>query len=391
MSEHKFDVIVIGGGAAGLFCAATAGKRGRRVLIIEHSEKLGKKILISGGGRCNFTNIGASPKNYISENTHFCISALARYTPADFIRLAERHNIAYHEKKSGQLFCNGSAKQIVKMLTDECKIANVEIRTNSNIQKIEKKGERYICSAFNNDFSCESLIIATGGMSIPAMGATDFAYRIALQFGLKTVEPRPALTPLLFGASEQDFAMLSGVSAEAVVSNARASFRESVLFTHRGLSGPAILQISSYWHDGESIRLNLLPDIAENGFLNEREISKFDIKNALAGYIPKRLSELFCERTEFKGNVASLSAASRLKLYSTVTQWKIAPESRAGFDKAEVTAGGVDTRELSSKTMECRAVKGLYFIGEAVDVTGWLGGYNFQWAWSSGFAAGTVC
>lgn len=396
MPDPDFDVIILGGGAAGLYCAATAGRRGRRVLVIERAGKPGKKILISGGGRCNFTNTGASPKNYLSENPHFCISALSRYTAADFTALVEKHGIAYHEKTLGQLFCDGSARQIVDMLLRECREAGVEIRTNCSVEKVENTGNRYVCSCFGGNFSGDtvsggSLVIATGGPSIPAMGATDFAYDIARQFGVNVIQPRPALVPLLFGKNEAEFRALAGVSADAVASNARAAFRENVLFTHGGLSGPAILQISSYWRKGETITLNLLPDTDGEAFLRGRESAKLEVKNALAGYVPKRLAELFCDRAGVRGAVASLSPAGRERLYRSLSGWEIAPAGTAGFAKAEVTAGGVDTRELSSKTMECRTAPGLYFIGEAVDVTGWLGGYNFQWAWASGYAAGSVC
>lgn len=391
MSSRVFDVIVLGGGAAGLFCAAIAGKRGRRVLVIERAEKLGKKILISGGGRCNFTNIGVSPKNFLSENPHFCISALSRYTAMDFIGLVEKHRIAYHEKTLGQLFCDGSARQIVEMLVRECNAAGVEIITGCAVENVEQRGEFWHCRSFSDEFSAESLVVATGGVSIPAMGATDFAYRVARQFGVNIISPRPALVPLVFGENEEEFTSLAGVSTEAVASNDRAAFRESVLFTHRGLSGPAILQISSYWRKGESIRLNLLPDVTEQQFLASRTAAKLEVKSALSTLLSKRLAELLCERQGLYKNVASMTNVERDGLYGALTSWEFIPIGTAGFDKAEVTAGGIDTRELSSKTMECRTVKGLYFIGEAGDVTGWLGGYNFQWAWSSGFAAGSSC
>lgn len=391
MSSRVFDTIILGGGAAGLFCAAIAGKRGRRVLVIERAEKLGKKILISGGGRCNFTNTGASPKNFLSENPHFCISALSRYTAMDFIGLVEKHGIAYHEKTLGQLFCDGSARQIVEMLVHECNEAGVEIITGCSIENIEQRDGFWRCSSFSDEFSAESLVIATGGVSIPKMGATDFAYKMARQCSVKVIPPRPALVPLVFGENEAEFTSLAGVSTEAVASNHRAAFRESVLFTHRGLSGPVILQISSYWHKGEPIRLNLLPDIPEQQFLTSRTVAKLEVKSALSALLSKRLAELLYERQRLYKNVASMTTTEREGLYNALTSWEFTPAGTAGFDKAEVTAGGIDTRELSSKTMECRAVKGLYFIGEATDVTGWLGGYNFQWAWSSGFAAGSSC
>ncbi|MEO8446135.1 MAG: NAD(P)/FAD-dependent oxidoreductase [bacterium] len=382
------DVIVIGGGAAGLMCAIEAGKRNRSVTVIESEEKVGKKILISGGGRCNFTNTGVSPENFISHNPHFCRSALSKFTPSDFISMVESHHIAYHEKKLGQLFCDGSSRQIVAMLENECRAAGVKIRTNCKVINIEKKDD-FVLETTGGCYSCSSLIIATGGISIPKMGATDFGYKIADQFGLKMTNISPGLVPLTLNNDQRKiFSELSGISVDAVVSCGNASFRENILFTHKGLSGPAILQISSYMKEGESVIIDLLPEENFYELLIENSKSKTELINFLSAFFSKRFAEIFC-KTYFISKPLTQYSHKEFKIISdSIHNWKITPSGTEGFDKAEVTLGGVDTDELSSKTMESKNVKGLYFIGEVIDVTGWLGGYNFQWAWASGFAAG---
>jgi predicted Rossmann fold flavoprotein len=379
------DVIIIGGGAAGLMCAIEAGKRGRKVLVIEHAEKIGKKILISGGGRCNFTNLYTKPENFISENPHFCKSALARYTPQDFISLVEKHKIKYHEKKLGQLFCDNSAKEIIDMLEKECNDAGVEILLNCSVNEI-KKNDMFLVETNIGSFESESVVIATGGISIPQMGATDFGYKIAKQFGVKLTKIVPALVP--FTIKENAFSEISGVSIDCKVSCNGVSFRENILFTHKGLSGPAILQISSYWNNGDTISINLLPESNAVELLKENRSSKMALDNVLAQFLPKRFTELWCAKYFKPKPVNKLSDDDILKIADKLHNWEITPSGTEGFGKAEVTKGGVDTDELSSKTMEAKKVKGLYFIGECVDVTGRLGGYNFQWAWASGFAAG---
>jgi len=383
-----YSVIIIGAGAAGLMCAIEAGKRGKKVLVIEHAEKVGKKILISGGGRCNFTNIYAKPENFISNNPHFCKSALARYTPQDFISLAEKHKIKYHEKKLGQLFCDRSANEIVNMLLNECKDSGVEILTGCNVSTVTK-GERFTIKTNLGEFTKDSLVIATGGISIPKMGATDYGYKIAKQFGLKLTEIKPGLVPLTWNKKDLImFGDLSGVSIDAVVNCGKTTFRENILFTHKGLSGPAILQISSYWKKGEPIKINLLPDINIADELRANISSRMQLDNFLSGYLPKRFTVKWGELYFQSKPINQLKEKDIEFISEKLHSWHIIPSGTEGFDKAEVTCGGVDTGELSSKTMECKKVKGLYFIGEVVDVTGWLGGYNFQWAWASGFAAG---
>jgi predicted Rossmann fold flavoprotein len=381
----KKDVIIIGAGAAGLMCAIEAGKRGRSVIVIEHAEKIGKKILISGGGRCNFTNINTAPENFISENPHFCKSALARYTPADFISLIEKHKIKYHEKKLGQLFCDGSAKEVVNMLLKECEDTGVEIILNSEVTHINKT-DKFILKSNKGLFESDSLVIASGGISIPQMGATDFGYKIAKQFGIKLTKIVPGLVPQVL--KEKEFSQISGVSIDSVISCNEISFRENILFTHKGLSGPAILQISSYWNPGDTISINLLPDFDIKFKLEENSSSKMLLDNFLAQFLPKRFTEKWCELYFKSRPVNSLNEKDREIIADKIHNWQLIPSGTEGFGKAEVTKGGVDTAELSSKTMESKKVKGLYFIGECVDVTGWLGGYNFQWAWASGFAAG---
>lgn len=385
MVTHDFDVIVLGGGAAGLMCAIEAGKRGKRVAVLERAARIGKKILISGGGRCNFTNIHCRSDNFISANPHFAKSALAAYTPADFIAFVEKHHIAYHEKTLGQLFCDGSAQQIVNMLETECRETGVRILTNVAVKEIELQ-HAVLVRAAHDEFRAKSLVVATGGLSIPKMGATSFGYDVAHQFGLKIVEPRPALVPLLFNRQDrQNYSDLTGVSAEVVASIDKHQFREKMLFTHRGLSGPSILQISSYWKKGGSVTIDLAPerDITapvRNG--TRRDLPA--LKSAFRAALPQRLGERWVELHD----PTSWTNHALAEVERLAHNWTVVPDGTEGYDKAEVTAGGVDTNELSSKTMECRNVPGLYFIGEVVDVTGHLGGFNFQWAWASGFCAG---
>ncbi len=386
----EFDVIIIGAGAAGLFCAIEAGKRGRKVLVLEHNAQVGRKILISGGGRCNFTNIHARAENFISANPHFCKSALARYTPQDFIELVRRHRIEFYEKKLGQLFCKESSKQIIKMLLDECRRAKVEIRTACSVKSARKITDVSFEVETNQEkFVCESLVVAAGGLSIPHIGATDFGYRIARQFGLKIVETRPALVPLVFqNALPETLKNLAGVSLDAAVSVGKQSFRENLLFTHRGLSGPAVLQISSYWKRGGIISFDLLPAKNALEILQTARDSRRELGNFLGEILPSRFAAAFSETVLESKPLKSYSERELENIAEKLHDWRIAFDETEGYKKAEVTAGGVSTDELSSKTMETKKVAGLYFIGEVVDVTGWLGGYNFQWAWSSGFAAG---
>jgi predicted Rossmann fold flavoprotein len=365
--SQSFDVVVVGAGATGLMCALRAGQRGRKVLLLEHAEKVGKKILISGGGRCNFTNTEARPEAFLSNNPHFCKSALARYTQHDFIALVEKHRIAWHEKTLGQLFCDGSARQIVAMLLDECRAAGVDVRVAHHITAIEK-ADRFAVRTDKGDFAASAVVLATGGLSIPKMGATGFTHDTVRRFGLKLTETRPALVPLTAKVPE-----LAGVSLPVTARCGKAIFREAMLFTHRGLSGPAILQISSYWKPGQEIAIDLLPDIDAAEFVKQRRHArpKAELRTILAEVMPQRLAAgLESERPEM------------------LNDWRLTPTGTEGYAKAEVTLGGVDTDELSSRTLEARKVPGLFVIGEAVDVTGWLGGYNFQWAWSSGWAAG---
>lgn len=381
----NYDVIIIGAGAAGLMCAIESAKRGRKTLVLEHAEKIGKKILISGGGRCNFTNINAKPENFISENLHFCKSALARYTPNDFISLVQKHGVKYHEKKLGQLFCDSSAKEIVAMLQNECDDADVEIKINSTVDEIEKN-ELFRVKTSLGEFECESLVVSSGGISIPQMGATDLGYKIAKQFGLKLTKIVPALVP--FVLKDNPFADLSGVSVDSLVSCNGINFRENILFTHKGLSGPAILQISSYWNDGDTVIINLMPEKNIAELITEAKENKPELLNLLSQHLPKRFADKWCELYFSSKPVNRLNEKEINLIAENIHGLKIMPSGTEGFGKAEVTKGGIDTGELSSKTMEAKKVKGLYFIGEVVDVTGWLGGYNFQWAWASGHAAG---
>jgi predicted Rossmann fold flavoprotein len=383
---QSFDVIILGAGAAGLMCAIEAGKRGRRVAVLERAERIGKKILISGGGRCNFTNLHCRPENFISANPHFAKSALARYTPSDFIALVEKHGIAYHEKTLGQLFCDGPAQQIVAMLEAECRAAGVRIQTNVNVERVAKE-DGFLLRAGHDEFHAESLVAATGGLSIPKMGATGFGYDLARQFGLKIIEPRAALVPFTFNQNDAaHFCDLAGVSAEVVASIRAQHFREKMLITHRGLSGPAILQISSYWKPGQPVSLDLAPESELTAALRDPKAPR-DLPSAKAAFrtaLPNRFAERWLDVYPPQGwSNHALDELERL-----VHNWQITPAGTEGYAKAEVTAGGVDTDELSAKTMESRKVPGLFFIGEVVDVTGHLGGFNFQWAWASGFSAG---
>jgi predicted Rossmann fold flavoprotein len=421
---QEWDVIVIGAGAAGLFCAGEAGKRGRKVLVIEHADRVGKKIAISGGGRCNFTNTGTGPDNFVSRNPHFCKSALARYTPADFIALVEKHGIAYHEKKLGQLFCDGSSQQIIDMLLRECHDAAVEIRCGCQVLQVARQVDRHESSAERlfmlqtnqGTFHSSSVVIATGGLSIAPLGATDFGYRIARQFGLRIEETRAGLVPLTLPAQIlKALAALSGVSIDALVTCPESpSFRENILITHRGLSGPAILQVSNYWRTGESISINLLPDEDVMEIISAARIiegdlapgsarssapsatetrghsSRIELVNLLSRYLPRRFAQAWCDLYGGSRPLRQYNSKELQEIAENIHRLQLTPAGTEGFRKAEVTVGGVSTAELSSQTMEARRVPGLYFIGEVVDVTGQLGGYNFQWAWASAFAAGQV-
>ena len=375
----QYDVIILGAGAAGLMAAMAAGARGRRVALLDHNAQAGAKILISGGGRCNFTNIHTSPKNFLSENPHFCTSALSRYTPQDFLALLARHNIAWHEKTLGQLFCDGSARQIVAMLLTECAAVNVEIILSAKITDV-RKADQFSVTTENSVYQAPALVLATGGPSIPKMGATGFAYDVAKKFGLGVVKPRAGLVPLRTRPDDVTFySSLAGVSLRAQLTCNKAEFIENILFTHRGLSGPAILQISSYWREGDSIKLDLVPGLDALAELRQRKHlrPKAALTTILAELVPQRLAQ-------------SMVSDDVTKLAHLLKNFMFTPSSSEGFAKAEVTAGGVDTAGLSSKTMEAKNVPGLYVIGEAVDVTGWLGGYNFQWAWASGWCAGHI-
>ena len=385
----NYDVIVIGGGAAGLMCAIEAGKRRRSVIVLEHAERLGKKILISGGGRCNFTNIGASAANFVTSGSlHFCKSALARFTPADFISLVEKHRIAYHEKKLGQLFCNSSSRQIVEMLEAECAAAKVEIRLNCRVGDV-RKNISFEVETNSGLFASESVVIATGGLSFPKLGATDFGYGLAEKFGLKIVRRRPGLVPLTFADGESClYSELSGISLDVVATVFSAKFRENILFTHRGVSGPAILQVSNYREEGEPIDIDLLPEKSAWELLNHHRAEKKELSTVLSQWLPQRFVQAWCQSPGPSRPMNRYSPRELESIAARLQAWKIRPDGDEGYAKAEVTLGGIDTNELSSKTMEARRVPGLFFIGEVVDVTGWLGGYNFQWAWASGFAAG---
>ncbi|MGB7553565.1 MAG: NAD(P)/FAD-dependent oxidoreductase [Candidatus Korobacteraceae bacterium] len=388
MSNPTFDVIVLGGGAAGLMCAFEAGKRGRRVAVLEHADRIGKKILISGGGRCNFTNLHCRPENFLSENPHFCKSALARYTPADFIGLVEKHEIPYHEKKLGQLFCDRSAQEIVEMLEAECRAAGVQIFVKTRPLEVQRRsGKGFVVRTEAGELQADALVVATGGLSIPKIGATSFGYEIARQFGINIRECRPALVPFVFNAQDrQNYCDLAGVATEVTVSVGRRQFSEKLLITHRGLSGPAILQISSYWKPSEAIEIDLAPGQRITDALRQ-DGARRDLataKSALHAALPIRFAERWLElHPPQRWTNSALDEMER-----QIHTWEVLPDGTEGYEKAEVTAGGIDTDELSARTMESRKVPGLVFIGEVVDVTGHLGGHNFQWAWASGFCAG---
>ncbi|KAB2686319.1 NAD(P)/FAD-dependent oxidoreductase [Brucella tritici] len=385
------DIVVIGAGAAGMMCAIEAAKRGRSVLVVDHAKAAGEKIRISGGGRCNFTNLHASPKNYLSQNPHFCISAMSRYTQRDFIALVERHRIAYHEKTLGQLFCDGSALQIIEMLLGEMKRHGARLKLGCSVSAVEKSAEGFSLQLSDGPVRCRSLVVACGGKSIPKMGATGFGYDIATQFGLRIVETRPALVPLTFEPNTLErLKPLAGIAVDAVVSCGKIKFAEAMLFTHRGISGPSILQISSHWREGDEIRIAMLPetDIFEALREQRKQNGKQALQTALALYLPRKLAQTIAEDIGATGHLADMSDKTFRRVEAAINDWYIKPAGSEGYRTAEVTLGGVDTRDLDSKTMEAKSVPGLFFIGEVVDVTGWLGGYNFQWAWSSGWVAG---
>jgi len=395
--SKQFDVAVIGAGAAGMMCAAVAGQRGKSVVLIDHASRLAEKIRISGGGRCNFTNLHAGPGNFLSDNPHFCKSALSRYTPQDFLSLMKRYGIAWHEKHKGQLFCDESAEDIIRMLKAECDAAHVTWRMPCSVATIDALPDGgFVIQSSTGEIRAASLVIATGGLSIPKIGATDFSHQIARQFGLKLIEPRPALVPLTFDMqSWEAFVPLAGISLEVDIETGdkknKTVFREDLLFTHRGLSGPAVLQISSFWQPGTAIRLNLLPetDLGQE-LVDAKTKTKKNLANYLAQYLPSRLVDGLLLAHGFDGNlkIADMQDKRLRLLGEKINRWEVLPNGSEGYKKAEVTRGGVDTRELSQQTMMAKKVAGLYFIGEAVDVTGWLGGFNFQWAWASGYAAG---
>ncbi len=387
----QYDVIIIGAGAAGMMSAIEAGKRGRKVLLVDHYKKIGEKIRISGGGRCNFTNINANPSKFLSQNPKFVRSALSQYTQNDFVNLINKYEIKFHEKKLGQLFCDHSAQQIVKMLLKECELANVIILKEFIVKSVDKENDQYLVSTETDKYSSESLIIATGGLSVPKIGATSFGYEIAKKFDHNIIETLPALVPLTFNEKILEMCKeLTGLSVEAIVSLNKVLFQEGILFTHRGLSGPSILQISSYWKQGDNIKVNLTPKLNVYQLLEEkRKLNpKFDIFNIVSKILPKRLAQIICSENKVNGNISELSNKILKQLSENINSWSINPTGSEGYRTAEVTLGGVDTKELSSKTMMSNKHKNLFFIGEVVDVTGHLGGYNFQWAWSSGYVAG---
>lgn len=385
----SYDVIVLGAGAAGLMCAAQAGQRGRRVLVLEQAGEPGKKILISGGGRCNFTNIHTAPDRFLSANPHFAKSALSRFGAADFLALVEEHGIAWHEKTLGQLFCDGSARQIVDLLLAECAAASAKLSCGETIQQVAHGDGRFSITTDRRAVEAPSLVIATGGPSIPKIGATGLAYDLARQFGLKIVEPRPGLVPLTLSSDDALFRELSGVATHVEARCGKASFREAALFTHRGLSGPAILQVSSYWRPGSDVSIDFLPDAGRGWLVDaKRGAPRATLRGLLRAALADRLADVLTERIGLDGILANLTDAALYEVEARLADWHFRPNGSEGFAKAEVTVGGVSTAELSSKTMEAKRVPGLYVIGEAVDVTGWLGGYNFQWAWASGWAAG---
>lgn len=388
---RKFDVVILGAGAAGMMCAIRAGARGRSVLVIDHAKAPGEKIRISGGGRCNFTNIHAGPKNYLSANPHFAKSALARYTPRDFLDMVERHRITWHEKTLGQLFCDDSAKDIIQMLLSEMKAAGVVIELQKQITSVEKTPDGFRIGTSDGQIEAGAVVVATGGKSIPKMGATGLAYDIAKQFGLKIVETRPGLVPLTLDPNTlEKLSPLSGIGVPAELRHGKTAFREALLFTHRGLSGPSILQISSYWREGDDVALVIEPDLDIAAVLKSarKANGKQAAQTALAEVLPKRLAQFFVEARGISSHLADLSDKAIDGLVASIQNWTIRPAGSEGYRTAEVTLGGIDTSDLDSKTMQAKAVPGLYFIGECVDVTGWLGGYNFQWAWASGHVCG---
>lgn len=389
--NNKYDVIIIGAGAAGLMCSFEAGKRGKKVCLLEHSSKIAEKIRISGGGRCNFTNLFSTDNNFISDNKHFCKSAFAKYTQNDFIDLVKKHNIEFFEKKMGQLFCIKSAKDIIDMLVSECINQKVEIFIDTKIKNLSKDENSYIVKTDKGTISSPSIVIATGGLSIPKIGATDFGYQIAKQFNLKVTELTPALVPLVFEKDILDFCKsLAGTSLNASIKINKTVFKEGLIFTHRGLSGPSILQISSYWVKDSPIKINLLPDQDIEVILKNRRIStpKQIVSKILSDYLPNKLSLAICDQLKVKKQIGDTSNQILKKVSNFVNNWTVVPSGTEGYKTAEVTLGGIDTKEISSSTMECKKHPGLYFIGEVLDVTGHLGGHNFQWAWSSGFLAG---
>lgn len=394
--SDQFDVAIIGAGAAGMMCASVAGQRGKRVVLIDHAEKLAEKIRISGGGRCNFTNIDTSPQNFLSQNPHFCKSALSRYTPQEFIALVKRHGIAFHEKHKGQLFCDRSAEDIITMLKAECDAGHVQWRMPVSVKGVEKLAQGFSVKTTQGEITASALVIATGGLSIPKIGATDFAFRIAKQFDLPVVETRPALVPLTFDESSwQSFIPMAGISLEVDITcgekKSRGQFREDLLFTHRGLSGPAVLQISSFWREGAALTLNLLPTLdVVSTLIEEKQAIRKNVGNWLSQFLPARLAEAWLQAQGLNPDtrVPELPDKQLRRLGESLNRWSLLPNGSEGYRKAEVTLGGVDTRALSQQSMMANHVPGLYFIGESVDVTGWLGGYNFQWAWASGVAAG---
>lgn len=391
---EKYDVVIIGASASGLMCAIEAGKRGRHVLILDHANKPGKKILMSGGGKCNFTNYSVVPENYLSHNPHFCKSALSRYTQWDFLALVQQYRIPFHEREHGQLFCDHSARDILNILLSECEQNGARIQLKTDIEKIERQADHhFIVKSSRGDYHCQSLVVATGGLSIPTLGASPFGYRVAEQFGIKVWPTRAGLVPFTLQPEEKkQLAELSGIAVDAVVSTRRASFRENILITHRGLSGPAILQISSYWEPGEEITITLLPDtdVAEELRLAQQQRPQAMVRTMLSQHLPKRLVTLLLDQQYSERPLQSLCGNDFDAIAKSLQQWTIRPNGTEGYRTAEVTLGGVDCDAISSKTMECTSVPGLYFIGEVLDITGWLGGYNFQWAWSSGWSAGQV-
>lgn len=389
MTPTRYDVVVLGAGAAGLFCAGIAAQRGRRVLVLDHAPEPGRKILISGGGRCNFTNLHTAPDRYLSGNQHFARSALSRYTAGDFVALVDSYGIAWHEKTLGQLFCDESARQIVAMLLEECTKGATAVRCDMRIDEVSHDGGTYRVQSGGQTFAAPALVLATGGPSIPKMGATGFAYDLARKFGLKIVQPRPALVPLTLAGEDALFRTLSGVASSVVARCGATGFREAALFTHRGLSGPSILQVSSYWQHGSAVEIDFLPESGKGWLVEAKRLRpRYTLRKLLAEAMPDRLAATLCDQLGLASDLGNTPDRALTEAEARLTAWRFVPNGTEGYAKAEVTAGGISTDELSSKTMEARKMPGLYAIGEAVDVTGWLGGYNFQWAWASGWAAG---